>query len=299
VDVKPLGFLISLLAHILFLLLIARMRFPMSLNVPMPQVIEIVPMSPPPAASASPPRLVFVRPFVMKGGTPGASRGDGAAGARRPFPGAGSGNAPRPSRMPADSVARQRGLPAGTSGKAPPPSPARELAMAPAAGELREESGTPSRLKIDLTSIERELRGKGAAGGPPSGGLPPSGDEGLPFGALGEGGDGTAADAMGGNAFFDSRGYDITPWAQRFVYRIKKNWIMPPASSYGLKGAVGIYLVIGRDGGIATIFIRRGSGIRPFDQAAFNAIRLSAPLPPLPDDFPRADLPAYLVFYYK
>jgi len=132
--------------------------------------------------------------------------------------------------------------------------------------------------------------------------------EGLPFGAVpggsGDGtapggGDGTASHALGGSAFFDSRGYDITPWARRVVYRIKTNWIFPSASELGLKGVVGIYVLIERNGTLGSVYIRRASGIRPFDQAAFNAIELSAPLPPLPDDFPRENLPAYLLFYYN
>jgi TonB family protein len=83
------------------------------------------------------------------------------------------------------------------------------------------------------------------------------------------------------------------------VYRVKKNWIFPPASLYGLKGTVGIFVLIERDGAVSRVFIRKTSAVRPFDQAAFNAIELSAPLPPLPDDYPRENLAAYLLFYYN
>ena len=83
------------------------------------------------------------------------------------------------------------------------------------------------------------------------------------------------------------------------VYRVKKNSIFPPVTGYGLKGMVGIYVLIERGGSLGQIHIRKTSGIRPFDQAAFNAIELSTPLPPLPDDFPCDDLPAYLLFYYN
>jgi TonB family protein len=83
------------------------------------------------------------------------------------------------------------------------------------------------------------------------------------------------------------------------VYRVKRNWIFPPASAYGLKGVVGIYLLVKRDGSLSGVHIRKTSGVRPFDQAAFNAIELSLPLSPLPDDFPHEDLPAYFLFYYN
>ena len=165
-----------------------------------------------------------------------------------------------------------------------------------------------ARLTVDLDRVSRKLQEKSAAARAEVGaGFLAS--AGLPFGdvpgaagrraARGAGGDGTASMALGGNAFFDARGYDITPWAKRMVYRVKKNWIFPPVSLYGLKGAVGIYVLIERDGAVSRVFIRKTSAIRPFDQAAFNAIELSAPLPPLPDDFPRENLPAYLLFYYN
>ncbi len=290
---KLLGFLFSLLLHILFLLLLLHARFPMGDIPARLQVIEIVPLAPPAATAqlkpAPAPPLIYVRPFVLKGGVPGAPRGVAAgkgaprlyashAAGRGLVPGAGTGSEPAPATRKPETVAESTAAASGEQGK--------------------------GRLTIDLRRIEHELTGKGSHGKAGVAGAvgDAAGGKGLPFGnslGKGEGGDGTASTALAGNAFFDSRGYDITPWAQRMVYRVKKNWIMPPASIYGLKGTVGIYVVIGRDGGIARIFIRKASGIRPLDQAAFNAIRLSAPLAPLPDDFPYDDLPAYLLFYYK
>lgn len=279
---RPLGFLVSVLLHAVFLLLLLHARFPMG-DVPAEmRVIEIVPMAPPLAATVRPgpppePPLVYVRPFVLKGGAPGAANGSAAGKGEVRAAAAGSGG-------------HQRS--AGGNGSL--------LASAPAA----KEGDAARRLTVDMKRIESELTGNrspGTAGIAGTGALAATG-KGMPFGdpgGNGRDGDGTVSSAMAGNAFFDSRGYDITPWAQRLVYRVKKNWIMPPASSFGLKGTVGIYMVIARDGSIARVFVRKASGVRPLDQAAYNAIRLSAPLPPLPDDFPRADLPAYLLFYYK
>lgn len=278
---RPLGFLVSLLLHALALWLLLHARFPMG-DVPARlQVVEIVPMAPPAATlrlePVPAPPLVYVRPFVMKGGVPGAPGGAAAgkggayaAGSARVRIAAGSGPAPFTAQPGAVS--------------APVP---------------QQRRGTDrARLTLDLKRVERELAGKGSSA--ETGVAGASGGKGLPFGdPAGKGGDGTASTALAGNAFFDSRGYDITPWAQRMVYRVKKNWLMPLASSHGLKGTVGIYMLIGRDGSIVRIFVRRASGVRPLDQAAFDAIRLSAPLPPLLDDFPHADLPAYLLFYYK
>jgi TonB family protein len=293
---RILGFFISFLVHLLLLLLLIQVRIPM-IGIPVrTQVIQIVPMSPPPLLEPPAPLPVYVRPFVLKGGAPGPARGE--AGGKGPAPKA------APSRPSAP--ARRAAVPAGQP-------PAQRAGM-PAAGAERAAPLPPPenrpRLKIDMDRVSRKLKEESTSSQPPAGSGFPAGPEiaGLPFDdsprvggapAGGAGGDGTASTALAGNAFFDSRGYDITPWAKRMVYRVKKNWIFPPASQYGLKGTVGIYVLIERDGAVSRVFIRKTSNIRPFDQAAFNAIELSAPLPPLPDDFPNENLPAYLLFYYN
>ena len=281
---KALGFLLSLLVHLLFLLLLLQARFPM-IEIPgKAQIIQVVPMSPPPALEPPAPRPVHVRPFVLKGGAPGRAGGAPAATAGHARPALSRAQVP-PRRAPVPS--RQPSLP-GAGTPTPP-------------------AGNSARLTVDLDRLSRKLKETNAAARTDAGaGFPASAA--LPFAdapaagsasALGQGGDGTGSMALGGNAFFDARGYDITPWAKRMVYRVKRNWIYPPASLYGLKGTVGIYVLIERDGAISRVFIRQTSAIRPFDQAAFNAIELSAPLPPLPDDFPRENLAAYLLFYYN
>jgi outer membrane biosynthesis protein TonB len=299
---KILGFLLSLLVHLLFLLLLLRVQFPL-IEIPVKaQIIQIVPMSPPPPVERPAPLPVYVRPFVLKGGAPGRARGDVQVKKntqKAGFPQV----ADSPRRFPREVEQ---------------PSPAAAGTPAPAAAKTDTaptKQGQP-RLTVDMDRVAKILREKNASGSPAAGpGLPGGpGQGGLPFGDMPQpegtpgygagrnvspGGDGTASHALGGNAFFDSRGYDITPWAKRMVYRVKKNWIFPPVSAYGLKGVVGIYVLIERDGAISRVFIRKTSNIRPFDQAAFNAIELSAPLPPLPDDFPHANLPAYLLFYYN
>jgi TonB family protein len=293
---RTLGFVISLLVHLLLLLLLLQVRFPM-IEIPVKmQVIQVVPMSPPAAVEPPAPLPVYVRPFVLKGGAPGPARG--GAGGKGTAPEAASSRPPGP--------ARRGPIPAE-------PTPAHGTGM-PDAGAERPAPVPPAenrpRLKIDMDRVSRKLKEENSSSPPPAGSGFPAGPAiaGLPFGDAprvgnarpgGEGGDGTASTALAGNAFFDSRGYDITPWAKRMVYRVKKNWIFPPASQYGLKGTVGIYLLIERDGAVSRVFIRKTSNIRPFDQAAFNAIELSAPLPPLPDDFPNENLPAYLLFYYN
>lgn len=283
---KVLGFLLSLLVHLLFLLLLIHVRFPM-IEIPVrEQIIQVVPMSPP-AVEPPAPRPVYVRPFVLKGGAPGRA-------------GAGS------SAKGADTNA-EFSRAAVPLGQLSPPRAGSPPAAAVTAPTPPAKSST--RLTVDLDRLSRKLKEKNASARTAGGAESPAGPASavLPFDTaprgssltVGGGGDGTASMALAGNAFFDARGYDITPWAQRMVYRVKKNWISPPASLYGLKGTVGIYVLIERNGAVSRVFIRKTSSIRPFDQAAFNAIELSAPLPPLPDDYPRENLPAYLLFYYN
>lgn len=115
--------------------------------------------------------------------------------------------------------------------------------------------------------------------------------------AYGAGGDGITA--YGGGAYFNIKGYDITPWARRAVYRIKRHWIIPLAASAGVKGEVGIFIVIETDGRISRIETREPSNVNAYDKAAVNAFRLSSPLPPLPADFPNKNLEAYFIFHYN
>jgi hypothetical protein len=307
---KPLGFLISLLVHLLLLLLVITVRFPLIELDLKPQIIQIVPMSPPPIDSQPlrAPAAVYVRPFVLKGGARGNARGQVSG----PGAGAKAGLSPSPVSKKGNAAPAARPM---------PPEPGMTPAAASGSG-VADATGKRSKLTVNLDLVSQRLRESkkasersGHAGfvtdpavaglpfgdpstGGESGDVSPAGGV-SPAGEVSPSGDGTSSHALGGNAFFDSRGYDITPWAKRMVYRVKKNWISPPVSEYGLKGVVGIYLRIGRDGAIGNIYIRKTSGIRPFDQAAFNAIELSAPLPPLPADFPNADLPAYLLFYYN
>jgi outer membrane biosynthesis protein TonB len=293
---KTLGFLISLLVHLLVLLFLVQVRFSMIEIPAKTQIIQIVPMSPPLPVEPPAPPPVYVRPFVLEGGAAGHARGGSFAK-----------GAAAEAAIPRGKAAPRRGP--GPSG---PPPPAGTGVQVTAAAKTAPEPPAKNRprLTIDMDRISRKLKEKGVSAraaletGFPAG---PAND-GLPFtdvppaagsSASGAGGDGTASTALGGHAFFDSRGYDITPWAKRMVYRVKKNWIFRPLSPYGLKGTVGIYLLIERDGAVSSIYIRKTSNIRPLDQAAFNAITLSVPLPPLPDDFPHANLPAYLLFYYN
>jgi TonB family protein len=112
------------------------------------------------------------------------------------------------------------------------------------------------------------------------------------------GGDELQGDA-GSGVFFDTRGFDLGPWANRVVAIVKSNWIVPPAADLGVKGVVSVAFDVERNGTVENVHVISTSRIPSFDQAAVNALTVSSPLPPLPADFPRQSLGGIFRFYYN
>ena len=105
---------------------------------------------------------------------------------------------------------------------------------------------------------------------------------------------------QGSGVFFDTRGFDLGPWASRVVAIVKSNWLIPPAADLGVKGVVGVAFEVERiTGKINNVRIISSSKIPSFDQAAVNALTVSSPFPPLPANFPRPTLAGIFRFYYN
>jgi len=102
-----------------------------------------------------------------------------------------------------------------------------------------------------------------------------------------------------GRVSFQSKDYDITPWANKVVDRIQKNWLISPPQEISEKGEVGISVIIEKNGELSSINMVNSSMVPLFDQAALRALDLSSPFPELPDDFPDKNLEAYFVFQYN
>lgn len=126
--------------------------------------------------------------------------------------------------------------------------------------------------------------------------ISPGGGSGTGGGGSGAGGQG--ADS-GAGAYFDTQGFDLGPWGDEVVARVKRNWSIPPAADLGMKGVVGVAFNVGHDGHLEDIHVVSSSGIPSFDQAAINALRISDPFIPLPTGFPRPKLPAIFRFFYN
>jgi len=99
-------------------------------------------------------------------------------------------------------------------------------------------------------------------------------------------------------ASFKVQGYDITPWAERVVNRIQSNWTVPLHQAASVSQAVGVSVIIDKNGKLTSTEILSSSRVDSLDQAAIEAIRLSSPFPSLPDDFPYKTLEAFFVFQY-
>ncbi|HEK85085.1 MAG: TonB family protein [Candidatus Saccharicenans sp.] len=92
--------------------------------------------------------------------------------------------------------------------------------------------------------------------------------------------------------------YDIKPWAEKVVNLIQAKWILPEMALMPENKNVGLIIRVDRDGQLLSLEINSSTSSDLLDEAAVAAVKLSAPFPPLPADFPGKSLEFYLVFTY-
>jgi TonB family protein len=97
---------------------------------------------------------------------------------------------------------------------------------------------------------------------------------------------------------FDSKGVDFGPWLRRFEARVRRNWYIPTAAE-SLRGHVSITFNVHRNGALTELQIVKVSGVDSFDSAAFNALRLSNPVEPLPAAYPDNQAFFTVTFFYN
>lgn len=96
---------------------------------------------------------------------------------------------------------------------------------------------------------------------------------------------------------FDSKGVDFGPWLRRFKVKVENNWIIPQAALTN-RGRVILQFIIHRDGRITDLKIVQAAN-NALTSAAVNAIRMSSPTLPLPEEYP-ADFVLFTVtFHYN
>lgn len=109
---------------------------------------------------------------------------------------------------------------------------------------------------------------------------------------------GVGGAAQKAGASFRIEDYDISPWAEQVVNTILTNWIIPYPKEMGVKGVVGISVIIDESGEILSAQVVNSSLVLLLDEAALKALKESSPFPSLPEDFPKKSLGAYFEFHY-
>ncbi len=94
------------------------------------------------------------------------------------------------------------------------------------------------------------------------------------------------------------KGYNLSPWAQKVLELIMKNWQLPYAPGLAERTRVKVIVVVKKSGELASIELAEGSARDVLDEAALGAVRGSLPFPALPDDFPGDFLEASIEFTY-
>lgn len=102
----------------------------------------------------------------------------------------------------------------------------------------------------------------------------------------------------GGKVAFNINQIDMSPWARGVVEKIQRNWTIPTSEESGEKNVVEITASIGKNGDLLNLSIRNSSAQPTLDLAALNAVRMSAPFPELPDNFPTDTLEVDFLFRY-
>ena len=89
---------------------------------------------------------------------------------------------------------------------------------------------------------------------------------------------------------------DLGPYISQVARRIRRNW-SPPSDSRSRSMVVNI--VIARSGALRSVSIARSSGLGLYDQQAMEAVRSSAPFPPLPPDAKMGSITIEFTFDYN
>jgi TonB family protein len=102
-----------------------------------------------------------------------------------------------------------------------------------------------------------------------------------------------------GKTSFNISQIDISPWARDVVEKIQRNWTIPTSQENGGKNSVEITVSIGKNGDLLNLSIRNSSAHPTLDQAALTAVRMSAPFPELPENFPNESVEVHFLFRYN
>jgi TonB family protein len=99
----------------------------------------------------------------------------------------------------------------------------------------------------------------------------------------------------------DPKGIDFRPYLIQVLASVRRNWyaVMPESARLGARGRTVIQFSISRNGQVPKLVIAVPSGLEALDRAAVASISASNPFPPLPGEYPGAEIRLQLVFSYN
>lgn len=152
------------------------------------------------------------------------------------------------------------------------------------------QMGRPGR---GTDALLREMARQRASGEGPGTGL------GLP--GAGQGAGDPNFNLPGPQILSDTMGVDFDPYLLRVYLAVRRNWyaVIPEIARLGKRGRVVLQFHILRNGSVQSLSLEDPSGTPSMDSAAMSSIRLSDPFPPLPGEFPGADIRLRFVYFYN
>ena len=180
---------------------------------------------------------------------------------------------------------------AGRVVQAPEPEePPQRAERPPAVAEPEMGLPTPRPERVEVERTSEEARGSTPTTGPE----PQEGQAAVDTGARGQGFGLTTGGGGGTGAFVDVSNFCCPEYLELMVQLIQRNW----NSNQQIAGRTQMVVTIQRDGRISFSEVERASGYLALDMAATRAVALTQ-LPPLPAQYPGAELTVHFVFEYQ
>jgi len=101
-----------------------------------------------------------------------------------------------------------------------------------------------------------------------------------------------------GDVQLDADDFPFAHYISRMRRKIAASWRVPEGSQ-GEDRFCRVYFRVHRDGSVSDVSVEESSGLFMFDQSAERSVVQSAPMPPLPREYPEAWLGVHFSFAYR
>jgi len=164
------------------------------------------------------------------------------------------------------------------------------------------------RYPVDKSRRDKKAADKKATISAPQPGAKASGSSAGSLGGTGSGvrigGSGGSGEGLGWGTGLASQiglsDFPYTYYLQIIIDRVSSNWftsLVDPGIQGQFQSVVNFKIY--RNGQISEVKIQESSGLRSLDLSAIRAVQMSAPLPPLPNDYGKDSLNIYLIFEHS